>query len=158
RFFNGDRNLVSRNIALNGKSFAVIGVLPPNFQLYQTAEVFAPMGLGLRPSTRGERRGIYAVGRLRSDATLNQPKREAGMMAQRLAAQYPDTNGGVGAIVEPLSENFVGKTRPILIMLFGAVTFVLLIACANVGNLLLARSASRQKEIALRIALGAGRL
>lgn len=158
QFFNGDRDLVSRNISLNGRSFAVIGVLPPNFQLYQTAEIFAPMGLGLRPSARGERKGIYAVGRLRSDATLKQAKAEGDMMAQRLAAQYPDTNGGVGAIVEPLSENFAGKTKPILIMLFGAVTFVLLIACANVGNLLLARSASRQKEIALRIALGAGRL
>jgi putative ABC transport system permease protein len=158
RFFNGDRDLVNRNITLNGRSFAVIGVLPRGFQLYQTAEIFAPIGLGLRPSVRGERRGIYAVGRLRSDATLKQARAEAGTMALRLAAQYPDTNGGIGAIVEPLSENFVGKTKPILTMLFGAVTFVLLIACANVGNLLLARSASRQKEIALRIALGASRL
>jgi putative ABC transport system permease protein len=158
RFFSGDRDIANRNITLNGRSFAVIGVLPPDFQLYQTAEIFTPIGLGLRPSARGERRGIYAVGRLRSDATLKQAKAEADMMAQRLAAQYPDTNGGIGAMVEPLSENFVGKTKPVLIMLFGAVTFVLLIACANVGNLLLARSASRQREIALRIALGASRL
>jgi putative ABC transport system permease protein len=158
RFFSGDRDIVNRNITLNGISFAVIGVLPANFQLYRTAEIFAPIGLGLRSSARGERRGIYAIGRLRSDAPLKQAKVEANMIAQRLAAQYPDTNGGIGAVVEPLSENFVSKAKPIVIMLFGAVTFVLLIACANVGNLLLASSASRQKEIALRIALGAGRL
>src|SRR5581483_5281006 len=158
RFFNADPDIVNRNVTLNGRSFAVIGVLPPNFQLYQTSEIFAPIGLGLRSSARGERKGIYAVGRLRPDATLEQARIEADMIAQRLAAQYPDTNGGIGATVEPLSENFVGKTKPVLIVLFGAVTFVLLIACANVGNLLLARSASRQKEIALRIALGASRL
>src|SRR5579871_988262 len=158
RFFNADSDLANRYLTLNGRSFAVIGVLPPTFQLYQTGEIFAPIGLGLRASVRGERKGIYAIGRLRPGATLAQVKAEAGMIAQRLARQYPDTNGGVGAIVEPLAENFVGKTRPVLIVIFGAVTFVLLIACANVGNLLLARWASRQREIALRIAIGASRL
>jgi hypothetical protein len=115
------------------------------------------IGLGLRASTRGQRKGIYAIGRLRRNATVKQAQLEADVIAQRLAQQYPGTNNGIGGLVEPLAENFVGKTEPVLIMLFGAVTFVLLIACANVGNLLLARSASRQKEIALRVALGASR-
>ena len=135
----------------------MIGVLAPNFQLYQPGDIFAPIGLGLRPSTRGRRRGIYVLGRLRRDATWKQAQVEADVIAQRLAKQYRDTNGGVGALVEPLAENVVGKTKPVLIVLFGAVGFVWLIACANVGNLLLARSTSRQKEIALRIDLGAGR-
>jgi putative ABC transport system permease protein len=155
RLFNADHDVINRTITLNSASFTVVGILPPNFRLHQPAEIFAPIGLGLRPSTRGQRKGIYAIGRLRRDATLKQAQLEAEVIAQRLARQYPDSNGGIGAAVEPLSKTFVGKTKPILIVLFGAVTFVLLIACANVGNLLLARFASRQKEIAVRVALGA---
>jgi putative ABC transport system permease protein len=158
KVLHGDREIMNRPITLNSRSFTVIGVLPPTFQLYEAGDMFAPIGLGLRASTRGQRKGIYAVGRLRRDATLKQAQLEADAIAQRLAQQYPATNGGIGGLVEPIAEKFVGKTKPVLIMLLGAVTFVLLIACANVGNLLLARSASRQKEIALRVALGASRL
>jgi len=157
RFFGADRGIGNRNLTLNGTSFSVIGVLPPEFQLYQAAEIFAPIGLGLRSSARGERKGIYALGRLRPDATLQQARLEADLIARQLAGQFPETNRGVGATAEPLAENFVGKTRPVLLVPFGAVVFVLLIACANIANLLLARLASRQKEIALRMALGAGR-
>jgi len=148
RFFGADRGIGNRNLTLNGTSFSVIGVLPPEFQLYQAAEIFAPIGLGLRSSARGERKGIYALGRLRPDATLQQARLEADLIARQLAGQFPETNRGVGATAEPLAENFVGKTRPVLLVPFGAVVFVLLIACANIANLLLARSASRQKEIA----------
>jgi len=157
QFFNADRDVVNGNITLNGTSFAVIGVLPPHFQLYRAGEIFAPIGLGLRSSARGERKGIYAIGRLRRNATLQQAQTEANTIAERLARQYPEMNGNIGALVQTLAENFVGKTKPVLVVLFGAVTFVLLIACANVGNLLLARSVSRRREIALRIALGATR-
>ncbi len=85
RFFNADRDILNRNVMLNGRSFAVIGVLPPDFQLYQTGEIFAPIGLGLRPSVRGERKGIYALGRLGPDVTPRQAKTEADMIARRLA-------------------------------------------------------------------------
>jgi putative ABC transport system permease protein len=158
KFFHGDQQIMNRPITLNSRSFTVIGVLPPTFQLFEAGDIFAPIGLGLRASTRGQRKGIYAIGRLQRDATLKQAQLEADAIAQRLAQQYPATNGGIGGLVEPIAEKFVGKTKPVLIMLLGAVTLVLLIACANVGNLLLARSASRQKEIALRVALGASRL
>lgn len=158
RYFQADPLIINRDITLNSRSFTVIGVLPATFQLYITGDVFAPMGLGLRPSRRGERKGIYAIGRLRSGISMRQAQVEADTIARRLAYQYPETNGDIGAMIEPLAENFVGKTKPVLLTLLGAVTFVLLIACANVANLLLARSASRRKEIVLRIALGAGQL
>jgi putative ABC transport system permease protein len=158
RYFQADPLIIGRDITLNSRSFTVVGILPATFQLYITGDVFAPIGLGLRPSRRGERKGIYAIGRLRPGITMRQAEVEADTVVRRLARQYPATNSGVGALIEPLAENFVGKTKPVLLMLLGAVSFVLLIACTNVANLLLARSASRQKEIVLRIALGAGRI
>jgi putative ABC transport system permease protein len=124
--------LINRDVILNSRSFTVIGILPARFQL-------------------------YAIGRLRPDITARQAETEADTIALRLAHEYPDTNGGIGALIEPLAENFIGKTKPMLLTLMGAVTFVLLIACANVANLLSARGASRQKEVMMRIALGAGR-
>ena len=157
RLFHADHDILNRAITLNSRSFTVVGILPPDFRLLQAGDIFAPIGLGLRASARGQRKGIYAIGRLRRETTVKQAQLEADIVAQRLARHYPDTNGGIGCLVQPLAEHFIGQTKPVLIILFGAVTFVLLIACANVGNLLLARSASRQKEIALRIALGASR-
>jgi predicted permease len=158
RRFQGDPHIINRSINLESRSFTVVGVLPPAFQFYLSGDVFAPIGLGLRTGTRGQRKGIYAIGRLRPGATTRQAGAEADIIARRLAQQYPDTNRGMGGFVEPLAENFAGKTKPVLLMLSGAVMFLLLISCANVANLLLARSASRQKEFAVRIALGAGRL
>src|SRR5262245_39706334 len=102
RCLQADPQIMNQNITLNSRSFAVVGVLPPTFQLYLPGDVFAPIGLGLRPSTRGERRGIYAIGRLRPVANLRQAQAEADTIARRLAQQYPDTNGAIGGFVEPV--------------------------------------------------------
>jgi len=132
--------------------------LPQGFQFYLRGEVFAPIGLGLWPSTlRAQRRNIYAIGLLKPGVSLQQARSQLNGMASRLARQYADTNGGVGAQVARLSESFALGTAATLQVLLGAVGFVLLIACGNVSNLLLSRAVARRKETAIRAALGAGR-
>lgn len=157
RRFGGDQNLVGRKLTMNGQPYLVVGIMPAGFQLPPDREIWAPRVLG---ETQRQLRGpTYwnVVARLKPGTTATQAQEEMNGIAARLANQYPDTNGGMGATVVPLFEQLTGKVRSGLWMLGGAVAFVLLIACANVANLLLVRGADRQREFAIRRALGAAR-
>jgi len=156
RRFGSDPNLVGKQLTLNNESYTVVGVLPPSYRFGTVTDVFAPIGLKADTMTeRGSHPGIYAIARLKPGVTVEQARSELVGLAKRLAKQY---GKGDSATVTSLQEYFVGDIRPSLLVLLGAVGFVLLIACANVANLLLARAASRSREIAIRTALGAGRI
>src|SRR5215210_596886 len=161
RRFGGDPNILGRVLMLNAESYTVIGVLPQGYRFGTLTDVFVPIGLKEATemiNSRDNHPGIYAYARLKPGVTFEQAEVEMKGIAQRLAQAYPKTNAGNSVTLIPLSEYFVGDIRPSLLILLGAVGFVLLIACANVANLLLARATSRTREIAIRTALGAGRL
>jgi len=162
RRFGGDHEVIGRQLILDGETFTVIGVLPRRLHpsLRQT-DVFTSLWrledkLG-GESRRGEHPGIYGYARLKSGVSLEQARFEMRSIAQRLAQQHPQDNSGHSVNVQPLLGAIVEDVRPSLLLLMGAVGFVLLIACANLANLLLARTTERQREIAVRIALGAGK-
>ncbi len=159
--FGGDRNVIGRTIALDGRSFSIIGVLPPDFRWTEKTDLLEPIGVWLTNNSssneRGERGEMAVLGRLGPGIGFQQARTEMEGIAARLAKAYPASNDQFGVALQSLREVFVGDIRPAVIVLFAAVTFVLLIACANVANLFLMRSAGRTREIALRIAIGAGR-
>ena len=154
----GDPQVLGRSIALDGKSYTIVGVLPAGFRFLDRSDILAPIGINVADmGDRGGRGDMVVLGRLAPGVTLSQATVEMDTIAARLAAQYPESDAAVGARVISIREAFAGDTRLAVLILFGAVVFVLLIACVNVANLFLVRGAARAREIAVRIAFGAGR-
>ena len=161
RQFGGDSGVIGRDITLSGRPYTVVGVMPERFQLRfplpQASDLWRPMVLEGQTAANRQAHYLYVFGRLRRDVSVERAQSALSALAARRATDFPATNRGWGATVIPLREDISGDVRPLLMMGGAAVALVLLIACANVANLLLARGATRAREVALRSALGASR-
>lgn len=152
----GGADAIGRSIAVNGSSYTVIGVLPLGFEfLFREFDVWLPLTLDTKASL--DSHNLAVLGRLNSPTSPDQAAREMRVIAGRMESEFPQSNTGWGVEVVSLRDTILGDFRPALLALLGAVAFVLLIACANVANLLLARATSRAREMAIRAAIGAGR-
>jgi putative ABC transport system permease protein len=148
---------LGRTISLDTRTYTVIGVMPEEFDFQLGTELWTPLALSPQEKSNRERTDLYVYGRLKPDTSMEQARSEITSLSAELERRYPKTNRGHGVMINPLSESIDEVTGRFTIILLGAATFVLLLACANVANLQLARSTARQREIGLRAALGASR-
>ena len=155
--FGGNPNALGQTLRLDNKSYAVIGVMPPQFEFPFQSQLWVPMAWSDKDRAIRGIHNYLVMARLKVGVDVKKAQAEMDTISNRLAQDYPADNAGWGAVVLPLRDQLVGDVRPALIVLLGAVAFVLLIACTNVANLTLAKALGRRKEIAIRTALGAGR-
>jgi predicted permease len=160
RRFGGDRSVLDHSLTLNDQPYQIVGVLPPGFNYLYKVDVLVPIEASKERALkeRSWHPGLQVLARLKPGVSLEQARAEMASIAGALGEEYPDTNKEHWVTVWSLYDAMVGDVRKLLLLLLAAVGFVLLIACANVANLMLARASARQKEIAIRSALGAGRL